>query len=672
MRTSLLRFALIAIGLPVSALTVGGFSSATGQEPEGDASSVPVDRWLVTGTDATWSTVEPEAGDPLRLGEDPRQFPDRNQLVGPGYWHLVRQDEDPQFDLDDIPGDPGLRWAHVYVRVPEDRSLQLAVARSGCGRAAVWFNGQPLRDLDLRTEGGLPADTTGIRLVAGWNTMLLVAAGGDCRNTIEAALLEGEDRVDERESTATSLRALRLQASRPPGVRRTYPPGWIAVSGVDAEGTLSWTAQAEDLEGGVTYKVTSWGRGLGEGIAPPPPEVPREAPTVDFSGVWLLTIFAPQGIQEARLEASMDEDGTLSGRLRNTDLGGEIRDGYVSGDEFRFLVRFNAGPRELDLIYRGIVEGDSVSGEVSFGEISEFTSRFRGSRAPDDEGETGEADEGTEGEPAETPPPPGEEEEEPQRPPQPERPARGERRGPPPGAVPDFDAARREFAEQQLRPPLQLGPPAPTTVSLKLEAGGEEREESLTDLLPGLAQELSASLEFDVIRKATLSNSQVEFEIRWGDERRRFSRELSADGVLRRLHEPVVLRGWIAAAAAVGESAQGEIAGRWRVPDALSGFSLELNPSRAPGEYWLDGEKLVPTDGRFMLCSPCKEGRRLVIEATPAGEWEGEPAVVIVEAGYPAVADRPDIPPASEWLDALRGGGNKRYLELAAEHVSGS
>jgi len=244
MLASFLRFALIAVGLPVSALTAGGFSSATGQEAAEDLSSVPVDRWLVTGTNATWNTVDPEAGDPLRLGEDPRQFPDRNQLIGPGYWHLVRQDGDPAFDLDDVPGDPELKWAHVYVRAPEDRSLRLAVARSECGRAAVWFNGQPLHDLDLRTEGGFPADTTGIRLVAGWNTMLLVAAGGECQNTIEASFLTGEDRVDERESTATSLRALRLQASRPPGVRRTYPPGWIAVSGVDAEGILSWTAGA--------------------------------------------------------------------------------------------------------------------------------------------------------------------------------------------------------------------------------------------------------------------------------------------------------------------------------------------------------------------------------------------------------------------------------------------
>jgi len=506
--------------------------------------------------------------------------------------------------------------------------------------------------------------------------MLLVVAGGDCANTLAASLLPGEDRVDERESTATSLRGLRLQASRPPGVRRTYPPGWIAVSGVDAEGLLSWTAGQQDLVGSVTYEVTSWGRGRGEGIIPPPVETPREPPSVDLSGVWLLTIFAPQGIQEARLEATMDEDGQLSGELQGTRLGGELREGYVSGSEFRFLVRFDAGPRELDLIYRGIVEGDSVSGDVSFGEINEFTSRFRGSRAPVAEGETEDGQAAAEGQAEQAPPDEEErqenEEEEPQRRQPADRPARGDRREPPPGAVPDFDAARRQFAEQQLRPPLQLGPPAPTSVALKLEAGGEEREETLNDLLPGQARELTASLEFEEIRKAALSSSHVEFELRWGDERRRFSRELAADGVLRSLHGPVVLRGWIVASASVGETAQGEIGGNWEVPDALSGFSLELDISRAAGLYWLNGEALAPTGGKVILCNPCREGQQLVIEATPAGEWEGEPAVAIIESGYPAAAGLPDTPPASEWLDALQGGGNKRYMELAAEHAPGT
>ncbi len=679
MRASFVRFALTAVaaGLTLLATPAGGYGALFGQEPDQDLSSVPVDRWLITGTDNAFAEIAVEAGDPLRLGEDSSQFPDRNQLVGPGYWHLVRHDEDPAFDLDSVPGAAELKWAHVYVRVPEDRSLQLAVARSECGRAAAWFNGQPLHDLDVRTAGSPSADTAGIRLVGGWNTMLLVAAGGDCGNTLEASLLTGEDRVDERESTATSLRGLRLQASRPPGVRRTYPPGWIAVSGVDAEGLLSWTAGQEDLVGSVTYEVTSWGRGRGEGIIPPPVEVPRQPPSVDLSGVWLLTIFAPQGIQEARLQATMDQDGTLSGELQGTRLGGEIREGYVSGSEFRFLVRFDAGSRELDLIYRGIVEGDSVSGDVSFGEINEFTSRFRGERAPVAEGEVegeaeGETEDGQGAADGEAEPAPPDEEQEPQRPRPVDRPARGERREPPPGAVPDFDAARRMFAEQQLRPPLQLGPPAPTSVELKLEAGGEVREETLSDLLPGRAQELTASLEFDGIRKAALSSSQVEFELRWGEERRRFSRELSAAGVLRSLHGPVQLRGWIIASASVGETAQGEIGGSWEVPDALSGFSLELDTTRAAGRYWLNGEALAPTDGKLILCSPCRKGQRLVIESTPAGEWEGEPAAVIMESGYPSAAGLPGTPPASEWLDALRGGGNERYLELAAEHASGT
>ncbi len=158
----------------------------------------------------------------------------------------------------------------------------------------------------------------------------------------------------------------------------------------------------------------------------------------------------------------------------------------------------------------------------------------------------------------------------------------------------------------------------------------------------------------------------MKLRVGWRNERREIARELPAELLLERLHEPIVLRGWSEAEGVLDEDEPSLriLDGTWRIPDALSGFTIELRTSGVPGEYRLGGEAMGGE--RVILCAPCREGDRLELEVRVSEDWEGTATVRIVEPGYPATSGNPSVPAAREWLDALRGGGNRRYLELSA------
>ncbi|WP_419948895.1 amidohydrolase family protein [Candidatus Palauibacter sp.] len=93
---------------------------------------------------------------------------------------------------------------------------------------------------------------------------------------------------------------------------------------------------------------------------------PTEAPAVDMNGTWLLSL--NNDSQEATAELEVSEDGTISGVIQGERGEQQITDGWVSGNEFSITASATMGPgMEVEIVYTGTVEGDSIEGNASFG-----------------------------------------------------------------------------------------------------------------------------------------------------------------------------------------------------------------------------------------------------------------------------------------------------------------
>ncbi len=107
---------------------------------------------------------------------------------------------------------------------------------------------------------------------------------------------------------------------------------------------------------------------------------PTEAPTVDPTGTWLITVPTPQRTREVTAVLEMAEDGTLTGDI-TTDRGETtVSDGWVSGNRFSFTATMSMGDRSFEVTYTGTIEEDEMSGTVSFG--GRFSADFTGERSP--------------------------------------------------------------------------------------------------------------------------------------------------------------------------------------------------------------------------------------------------------------------------------------------------
>jgi hypothetical protein len=588
----------------------------------------PIDRWLVTH-------VAPIPGGSYPLESDgPPQFPDRDLTIGPGYWSLLRNDGSTDFDLTETgerPADATTTLAHAYLKAPHDLTAGLFVEGPECADTRAWLNGQPLSDM----SGEAP-----IRLAAGWNSLLVSLAGNDrdCAPRLSAALSGSEIPVREDEDPA-DLGLLVVQASRPPGARVNHPDGVLLLENPIPIG-LTWRAGEDQLLTTISYSVTAWGgvTGLGR-LSRAGPEIPEGPPTVDLTGEWAITFYTPTGIQTSRSTLEMSEDGTLTGRVEGERLDGEIRDGWVSGDEFGWRMRFGGRGRDLQLGIRGVLADDRMSGALDFGGFRDFEARFEGERVSSDmaEGEeeasTGEEETPT-GEQAAADPV-------------------SEETPDAPDAAPDADeldtpadpdGQRAQIVRQLLPPPARPPAAAPSTASIELDISGGELKGAFEGLEPLLPQSGSGAVRFRQARSAALDDQGFEARLRWNDDAYDFVGRVPAGALLEVLHERILLDGW-------GLAGADGFAGTFRVPPSLDGFTLRVGD----GEWAADG---APLEGR-LLCQPCSGGDRYDI--TVSGTET--PTVQIVDPGFPQGRDAADAPAADAWLEALRGD-NERYREL--------
>ena len=601
------------------------------------AQDVVVDRWLAAVGGA-------ESGDNPLVASGARLFPDRDLVVGPGRWTLVREDGQTSFDFSEFSDAGQTTLAHVYVKAPADTNAWLAFGVDSCARLDVWLNGQPLR------EPQAPRD---VRLAGGWNTLFAVIDGDEgCARSLSASLSRGRGPTEGDRSRADVF-GISVQASRPPGVRPNFPDGGVTVSAPRVTG-LTWNAGRDDLEASVAYDLTSWGRG---GLFPVASNARDEPPAIDLTGEWALTLFGPTGIQHLLARIEMDEDGEVTGDLRGDrrdlesgrqrsrftgieEFEGRIREGRVSGRRFSWTVRTDVLGRTVDLKFEGTVQEGELRGTIDLSElgddvVSRVGSRFEAKRSDaeeDEEPAVGEA------EAADSVPPTGA--------PVPEVGIRSAGSDTPEETGPrDPTGQRAQMIRQLLGSPARKAS-APLDGSAELRLAGESLVVASGGFVAALPVEFDGSLPFRKLRDAALRDDGVRVKIRWNGEDRDLSGWVPADRVLEALHRPIDVGGLV-------EGADGVARAELRVPDVLAGFTI----LGGEGAWWVDGEAAADR----VLCSPCERGRR--IEIGFQAEGNVSPRVQIRDQGYPDLAEESGVP-ALEWLRALEGD-NRKYRELA-------
>ena len=228
-----------AVTALIAALVVG--EVATAANPQ----TLPIDRWLISEAFVSDSPAGSRLQeDLLDAPGEAGVLPDRGRKAAGTTWRLHRTDGSETDVSLDVPAG-SVVYAHVYVRLPEDRTLRLAWSPEGCTAGRLWLNGRPTSGREFPARFG-----------AGWNTILIKLESGECGFGFEARLLAPSD---------ATLDGVRVQASRPPGDVRTGPEPWVIPA--DTAFVSADRRWSDDrLYAGLGVTVTAWGRAAIPGV----------------------------------------------------------------------------------------------------------------------------------------------------------------------------------------------------------------------------------------------------------------------------------------------------------------------------------------------------------------------------------------------------------------------
>jgi imidazolonepropionase-like amidohydrolase len=122
---------------------------------------------------------------------------------------------------------------------------------------------------------------------------------------------------------------------------------------------------------------------------------PTEAPAMDVSGTWELSMQTPGGAREMTAEIEMSEDGKVKGEIVSEMGTTAMDEGRMSADLLRFKTTREFGGRSMTASWSLTIEGESASGAMSAGPMQMNISGTRTSR-PAEGGEEVASNEGAE------------------------------------------------------------------------------------------------------------------------------------------------------------------------------------------------------------------------------------------------------------------------------------
>jgi L-seryl-tRNA(Ser) seleniumtransferase len=90
---------------------------------------------------------------------------------------------------------------------------------------------------------------------------------------------------------------------------------------------------------------------------------------LDVSGDWEMTMESPRGGEMIRA-VHFEQDGEKITVTMESRRGDEVTaEGTISGNEIEWIISRETPRGEMNLVYKGTVDGDTMSGTVEFGEI---------------------------------------------------------------------------------------------------------------------------------------------------------------------------------------------------------------------------------------------------------------------------------------------------------------
>ncbi len=95
--------------------------------------------------------------------------------------------------------------------------------------------------------------------------------------------------------------------------------------------------------------------------------VSLSAQEINVTGDWELTMETPRGERTSKIH--FDQDGESITVTMSSSRGGEVTaEGTIKGNEIEWTVTRSTPRGEMTMTYTGKVEGNTMSGEVNFGD----------------------------------------------------------------------------------------------------------------------------------------------------------------------------------------------------------------------------------------------------------------------------------------------------------------
>jgi hypothetical protein len=91
----------------------------------------------------------------------------------------------------------------------------------------------------------------------------------------------------------------------------------------------------------------------------------------NITGTWSLSVESPMGTREMKLNATQTGE-TLAGSIASP-RGDMPITGTVKGNAVAFMMKVNAQGMDMQIDYKGTVDGDSMKGTAKFGEFGDGT-----------------------------------------------------------------------------------------------------------------------------------------------------------------------------------------------------------------------------------------------------------------------------------------------------------
>jgi hypothetical protein len=101
------------------------------------------------------------------------------------------------------------------------------------------------------------------------------------------------------------------------------------------------------------------------------PIAAQDVKKIDITGAWEMTVDSPQG--QMVITANYKQDGEALTGMHQSEMGEMPLKGTVKGTDIEYTVTLDMGGQAMSILHKAKVEGDTIKGTASLGEMGSFT-----------------------------------------------------------------------------------------------------------------------------------------------------------------------------------------------------------------------------------------------------------------------------------------------------------